>query len=213
MNAEKLDRLLQGVRREVPPSADLWASIATQLEPRAAAPRRAWTYALAAGIAVAALTAAVAWQYTGRPAMPVATTAPGAAVQPATPRHASGMPEASGPAVAPDAAGGTPRAVGESRALLAAAFEAPRDERYRATRAALERTFRERLDLLAPETRQRIEQNLEIIRKANDEIRDALAADPNSPLLRQLLESTWQQEIDLYTTVSRNTEPAVRTAT
>jgi hypothetical protein len=98
--------------------------------------------------------------------------------------------------------------------LLAAAFEAPQDARYRATRAALEQTFRERLTLLAPETRTRIEQNLEIIRRANDDIRAALATDPNSPLLQQLLESTWQQEIDLYTTVSRNTEPALpRTAT
>ena len=190
MNDEELDRLLQGVRREVPPSADLWASIATRLEPRAAAPRprRGWAYALAAGVAVVALTALVTWQFASRPATPVAATGPGA-----------------------DA--GTPRAAGESRALLAAAFEAPQDERYVATRAALERTFRERLDLLAPETRQRVEQNLEIIRRANDEIRQALAADPNSPLLRQLLESTWQQEIELYTTVSRNTEPAVRTTT
>jgi hypothetical protein len=178
MTDEKLDRLLDGVRREVPPSADLWASIAAQLEPRTAAsrPARTWLYALAAGIAVVALTAVAAWQVTSRPATPVA-------------------------------------AAGDSRALLAAAFETPQDERYRATRAALEQTFRERLDLLAPETRQRIEQNLEIIRKANDEIRQALAADPNSPLLRQLLESTWQQEIDLYTNVSRNTEPAVRTET
>jgi hypothetical protein len=190
MSDEKLDRLLDGVRREVPPSADLWTSIAAQLEPRTAAPRprRTWLYALAAGIAAVALTAVVAWQLASRPAAPVAAVAPVAPVA----------------ATDPD---------GESRALLAAAFEVPQDERYRATRAALEQTFRERLDLLAPETRQRIEQNLEIIRKANDEIRQALAADPNSPLLRQLLESTRQQEIDLYTNVSRNTEPAVRTDT
>jgi hypothetical protein len=204
MSGEKLDRLLDGVRREVPPSADLWASIAAQLEPRAAAPRprRAWPYALAAGIAAVALTAVVAWQLASRPATPVAAAGPEAGA-----RDEASATRAGGEAT------GTPRAAAESRALLAAAFEAPQDERYRATRAALERTFRERLDLLAPETRQRIEQNLEIIRQANDEIRQALAADPNSPLLRQLLESTWQQEIDLYTNVSRNTEPAVRTET
>jgi hypothetical protein len=192
MNDEKLDRLLAGVRREVPPSADLWASIAAQLEPRAAAPRprRTWLHALAAGVAVVALTAVVTWQIASRPAPQVATTTTEA-----------GRLQ------------GTERAGDDSQALLAAAFEAPEDERYRATRVALERTFRERLDLLAPETRQRIEQNLEIIRQANAEIRQALAADPGSPLLQQLLESTWQQEIELYTTVSRNTEPAVRTAT
>jgi hypothetical protein len=209
MNDEKLDRLLEGVRREVPPSADLWTSIAAQLEPRTAAPRprRTWSYALAAGLAVVALTAVVTWQFASRPATQVATTGAGPAATPVT--GAAGVNGAND-ATAP---GGTSRAAGESRALLAAAFDAPQDERYRATRAALEKTFRERLDLLAPETRQRVEQNLEIIRKANDEIRQALAADPNSALLQQLLESTWQQEIDLYTTVNRNTEPAVRTET
>lgn len=206
MNDEKLDRLLEGVRREVPPSADLWTSIAAQLEPRTAAarPRRTWTYALAAGLAVVALTAVVTWQFASRPATQVATTEGGPASAPMA--GAPGANDAAAPA-------GTSRAAGESRALLAAAFDAPQDERYRATRAALEQTFRERLELLAPETRQRVEQNLEIIRKANDEIRQALAADPNSALLQQLLESTWQQEIDLYTTVNRNTEPAVRTET
>lgn len=195
MNDGKLDRLLESVRREVPPSGDLWASIAAQLEPRAAAPkpRRMWL-ALAAGIAVIALTAVVAWQFAARPVLQVAAV--------------------------PGVRGEAPAAVGPSREaaapgpLVAAAFDAPQDARYRETRAALEQTFRASLDLLAPETRTRIEQNLAIIRRANDEIRAALAADPNSDLLQQLLESTQRQEIELYTTVSRNTEPALpRTVT
>jgi hypothetical protein len=188
----ELDRRLAGVKRDVPPSADLWPSIAAQLEPRRAArPRPAWGYALAAGVAIVALTAVVTWQFASRgPApAPVAATGPAPAAA------------ARDPAKPGDPARESP--------LLAAAFEAPQDARYRATRAAMEQTFRERLALLAPETRSRIEQNLQIIRRANDDIRDALASDPNSPLLQQLLESTWQQEIDLYTTVSRNTEPAL----
>jgi hypothetical protein len=184
----ELDGLLASVKREVPPSKDLWASIESQLEPRQSArPRASWHYALAAGVCAVALTAIVTWEIATRPEIPVAANGSSAMV----------VPVASGTHGSAD------------RPLLAAAFDAPSDARYRATRAALEKTFRERLDLLAPATRQRIEQNLAVIRSANDDIRAALAADPNSPLLQQLLESTWQQEIDLYTTVNSNTEPAL----
>jgi hypothetical protein len=97
---------------------------------------------------------------------------------------------------------------------LQTSFEAPADPEFLAARAALERSYHERLALLAPPTRARIEQNLEIIRGANADIRRALAADPQSPVLQRLLESTWQQEIDLYATVSRSIDPAaLRTRT
>jgi hypothetical protein len=103
----------------------------------------------------------------------------------------------------------------EAGALLPAArFAAPDDAEFRATRAALEQTFHERLALLDTATRARIEQDLATIRHANDDIRRALNADPSSRVLTQLLESTTQQEFDLYATVSRNTEPvASRTRT
>jgi hypothetical protein len=90
----------------------------------------------------------------------------------------------------------------------AAAFAVPVGAGYLATRVALERTYRERLQLLAPATRDRIEQDLATIRAANADIRQALAADPESAVLNRLLESTWQQEFDLYATVVRNTAPA-----
>ena len=86
-------------------------------------------------------------------------------------------------------------------------FESPRNATFLSARAALEDTYRERLAMLAPATRARVQADLETIRKANADIRDALSRDPASPLLQQLLRSTWQQEIDLYTDVSRNTEP------
>ena len=85
-------------------------------------------------------------------------------------------------------------------------FELPQDADYLATRAALERTFAERLTMLAPATRARVQTDLDVIRKANADIRDALAHDPASPLLLQLLRSTWQQEINLYTTVAHATD-------
>jgi len=96
----------------------------------------------------------------------------------------------------------TPRATTET------GFAMPASATYLKTRATLERTYRERLELLAPATRFRIEQDLRTIRAANEDIRHALAADPQSAVLNRLLESTWQQEFDLYSTVVRNTEPA-----
>ncbi len=71
----------------------------------------------------------------------------------------------------------------------------------------MERTFNERIKLLAPATRVRVQADLETIRRANEDLRKALAQDPASPLLLQLLHSTWQQEIDLYTSVAQSTEP------
>ncbi|MFO1401246.1 MAG: hypothetical protein U1F06_11015 [Steroidobacteraceae bacterium] len=99
---------------------------------------------------------------------------------------------------------------GNEAALLAARFLPPQDPGYRAARAALERTFRERLVLLAPKTRLRIEADLETIQRANADIRAALEQDPASPVLQRLLESTWQQEFDLYRSVARSTEPLSR---
>ncbi len=86
-------------------------------------------------------------------------------------------------------------------------FESPQDAAFLAARAALESTYAQRLALLAPATRARVQSDLEIIRKADADIHDALKHDPASPLLQQLLRSTWQQEIELYTDVSQATEP------
>jgi phage-related baseplate assembly protein len=97
-------------------------------------------------------------------------------------------------------------AAGAARSQLVA-FEPPQDADYLAAHAALERTFNSRLKLLAPATRARVEADLEVIRRANEDLRSALAHDPASPLLLQLLHSTSQQEIDLYTSVAQSTEP------
>jgi len=91
----------------------------------------------------------------------------------------------------------------------AVSFALPQQAAYLAARAGLEQVFRERLKLLRPDTRAKIEANLAIIRTANDSIRQALEADPSSPLLLQQLQSTQQQEVDLYSNVARNTDPAI----
>ena len=93
--------------------------------------------------------------------------------------------------------------------VTAVSFALPQQAAYLQGRAQLERVFRERLTLLRPDTRAKIETNLAIIRTANDSIRQALEADPSSPLLLQQLQSTQQQEVDLYSNVARNTDPAI----
>jgi hypothetical protein len=86
-------------------------------------------------------------------------------------------------------------------------FSEPTDPAYRTARLQLETTFRERLELLPPQTRAEIETNLAVIRQAHDNIRKALAAAPTNPVLAQLFESTWRAEFDLYDRVVRTTQP------
>ncbi len=71
----------------------------------------------------------------------------------------------------------------------------------------LQKTFQERLVLLEPTTRAQIEASLQTIRQAHESIRRALQADPSSPLLEELWQSTWHDEIDLYDRVVQTTEP------
>ncbi len=91
----------------------------------------------------------------------------------------------------------------------AATFADPKDPRYIAARDELEQTFRERLALLDPNTRMQIESNLAMIQQAREDIRKALTAQPQSPVLEQLLESAWHDEFDLYDDVVRTTQPTL----
>ena len=94
-------------------------------------------------------------------------------------------------------------------AARTADFDEPSTPRYVAARDSLEVSFRERLALLDPATRARIEASLAVIRHAHEDIRKALAADPASPVLEQLWQSTWHDELDLYERVVRSTQPTV----
>jgi hypothetical protein len=86
-------------------------------------------------------------------------------------------------------------------------FEEPHDPKYLRARAMVQQTFHERLELLDPATRAKIEASLAVIRQAHEDIRKALAADPESPVLEQLWESTWHDEYDLYDRVVQATQP------
>ena len=94
-------------------------------------------------------------------------------------------------------------------AMQAPAFDEPRNPSYVAARDSLELSFRERLALLDPATRAQIEASLTIIRQAHEDIRKALASDPASPVLEQLWQSTWHDELDLYDHVVRATQPTM----
>ena len=58
-------------------------------------------------------------------------------------------------------------------------------------------------------TRAKIEASLAVIQKAHEDIRKALASDPQSPVLEQLWESTGQDEFDLYDRVVEATQPTM----
>jgi hypothetical protein len=88
-------------------------------------------------------------------------------------------------------------------------FEESRDPKYVLARDMVENSFRERLALLEPATRTKIESSLAVIRQAHEDIRKALAADPESPVLQQLWESTWHDEFDLYDHVVQATQPTM----
>lgn len=96
------------------------------------------------------------------------------------------------------------------REVTVVSFVTPDQGGYQRARTNIEQLFHERLALLRPESRAKIEKNLQIIRDANEEIRRALEADPASPLLLEFLQNTDQQEFDLYQSVVRNTEPVMR---
>jgi hypothetical protein len=206
MNSQKqtLDEALAGLGTQRQPGRDLWPAIAREISRTSgervtnlvdagasghaarvspATARR--PLALAASIAVLGLVASVAWNFHNLPLVP------------------------QGPGSAANSPAGTlsTAAPADAAAAVAARFAAPDDAHYRAARAELEQAFTERLGLLAPETRTRIEADLAAIRAANADIRAALDKDPASPLLLQLLHSTGQQEIDLYKNVARATAP------
>ncbi len=68
--------------------------------------------------------------------------------------------------------------------------------------------YRARLARLDPATRTVVERNLEVIHAALGRIEAALEAEPGDPLLRELLVSTWEQELDYMGRVARLPAPA-----
>jgi hypothetical protein len=160
--------------QEIAPPRDLWPAIAARLaeQSRAVSRRFTWPMALAAGFLVAAVSALLTWGVMRDPGMVPTPNI----VASSTATQAAPIPVNYGP----------------NSALGAVQLKA-RDD--------LLVQFRQQLDELAPETRETVVKNLAIIQRAADEIGAALAQDPASSLLNGLLLSTYQQELQIYSTV------------
>jgi hypothetical protein len=159
--------------KDIAPARDLWPAIAARL---ASTPQRAESRAFGwpAALAAGFLVASVSALLTWglmREPDPAATGLADSAV--------------STPAIVPVNYGSNP--------ILGAKELAARDE--------LLVQFRKRLDELSPQTREAVVKNLAIIQRAADEIDAALAQDPASGLLNELLLGAYKQELQLYSKV------------
>ena len=157
--------------KEIAPSRDLWPGIAARL---AESPQTARSFGWPMAIAAGLLVAAVSALLTwGLVREPEQAPAEIALV--AVPKAAI-----------------VPVNYGTNSALSAAEL---------AARDGLLVQFRWRLDELSPQTREAVVKNLAVIQQAANEIDAALAQDPGSGLLNQLLLGAYKQELQLYSKV------------
>jgi hypothetical protein len=77
------------------------------------------------------------------------------------------------------------------------------DPRYRRERAALLRTLSARLAKLPPPTRRKVLQSLATIHQSMHEIQQALGREPGNALLQELLIDTYQDEMQVLSTVQQ----------
>ncbi len=176
--------------KEIEPAHDLWPGIAARLSeaPRALPGRRfSWPMALAAGFAVAAVSALLTWGIVGQ-------------------RSPTGTPQVAGTQIAPVVDGKVPVDIvpvsyGPNSGISAAELNA-RDQ--------LVARFRETFTSLKPETRAAIVKNIAIMQTAADEIDAALAKDPASGMLKGMLVGTYKQELQLYSTVVTSSDGLTR---
>ena len=161
--------------RSLAPPRDLWPGIAERIE-RGSAWSALWTswHPLALAAAVVLGLAALLWNDVGPTA--VRTVA---------------MPSAS-PSLRPVA----DTAVADP-VLAAAARE------YEAAATALLQALQRRRGVLPPEDLARVEANLEVIDRALEEVRQALAKDPASPELNRMLVATHRKKVDVLRRVVR----------
>jgi hypothetical protein len=160
--------------KEIAPPRDLWPGIAARIADAGEAPAKPafrWPLALAAGLAVASVSALLTWgivrdPQTSKPAVIAGQTAP--------------------------ADGFVPVSYGPNSGLTANEL-AVRDELFSQFRVAFE--------TLRPETREAIVKNLAVMQEAANQIDAALARDPASGMLKGMLVGTYKQELQLYSTV------------
>ncbi len=160
--------------KEVAPPNDLWPAIAARLPEhpgRRTVRAFGWPAALAAGFLIASVSALLTWGLMREPDSVARSPVAKTAVEV--------------PAIVPVNYG--------VHSGLQAKELAARDE--------LLVRFREKIGQLSPQTRAAVVKNLAVIQKAADEIDAALAQDPASGLLNELLIGAYKQELQLYSMV------------
>lgn len=216
---------------ELTPSRDLWAGIATRIEPTVVplgrpqqAPKRTWIpLAAAAAAALMIATAGVTYLATSRSLRPASTVAvvpkSGTSAQQiaATPPAAAAPTEASVPSAVPTSPGAaevassgaaeksTPRAASRGVTLASRRSQAlvsPSDIAYGDAIARLQNVITQRRRELDPATVTVIEQSLKIIDSAVRQSRAALARDPKSGFLTDQLNHALDKKIELLRTVA-----------
>ncbi|MFQ5679032.1 MAG: anti-sigma factor family protein [Gemmatimonadota bacterium] len=101
-----------------------------------------------------------------------------------------------------EAGSSTSPADGGGQGALRAAYREVEEE-YTAAIQALEASLAERRAQLTPATVRLVEENLRIIDRAISEARVALEADPESPVLRGIVEAAYVRKVDLLLQAAR----------
>ena len=199
----QLDVQLRALPVEVEPGRDLWPEIAARIA-QAEAPlqpvrrRPAWAWqAVAALVLVVGSSLLTAGLLDRRP------QADQSASQSAN--------QAAGGAATKDS-GALPATVQGGASVLPAAFgpTGRLDGEYLVARERLTRMLEERIAVMPPSARAKLEFNLGEMRRAADEINAALAAQPGDPLLEELLLKTYQDELAVLSNVNQLTDSLQR---
>lgn len=178
---DPLDEALASLPKDAAPERDLWPQIRAEIEktPIAAAkpvsPVQSNWFRLAAAVLLVVGTSLVTYYVTRESMQPQVVQ------------------------VAPQAVP-APQVIGQPASF---SFGSQRlGASYVNARAELDRRFQERLALLPPAARAKVESNLADLRRAATEISKTLAENPSDPLLQDLLMSTYQSELQLLADVS-----------
>src|SRR5919197_890262 len=177
---DDLTRVVERARRldRRPPRSDLWPGIAARIETHSAVPRRV-SFTLpqlaAAAVLLIAVSAGVAWQFAGRPAL-----------------RSAEVLRSSGPAIAP--ASDTFSADRSAGDIAAVSFA---DAQYDAAVSDLETALQNGRGRLDKTTIAIVEHNLQIIDQAIEQARQALEADPANDYLRGHLVEARRRKLDL----------------
>jgi anti-sigma factor RsiW len=196
---------------DAPPPVDLWPAIEAQLAPRTSPRastaratvvdgRRWWSQRFelglpqlaAAAVLLVMLSSGAMWLTLRRPALPVAAPGPAVADRAVAAPGAPTLAPAPTAAVTPSGPRRPPVAGAAIDAMAASG-----NPGYDAAVADLERTLEEGRGRLDPNTLAVVERNLNIIDRAIDEARRAVAADPGNTWLRSHLAATMKRKVDL----------------